>query len=63
MTPDQFGQLLFWAWVGGFCFSFAGALCGRVAYDFLFLFLRRSPAWRRFDRAMSRLFGRLNGGA
>jgi len=40
-----------------FVACFAGAWLGRAAFDFFHIFvLRRSPRWRRFQRALSRVF-------
>ena len=33
-----------------------GVISARASYDFLFAYLRRSPRWRRFNRALARLF-------
>lgn len=43
--------------VSAFAACFCGAFVGRAAFDFLHIFvLRRSPRWRRFQRALSRVF-------
>ena len=36
--------------------GFVGKLLAEISWHFLFLYIRRRPSWRRFDRAMSRLF-------
>ena len=42
----------------GFAFfaAYAGVMLAWASREFLLLYLRRSPRWRRFNRAMRRLF-------
>jgi len=60
VTPDQVAEAVAACWNGGFTGAvvavFVGGLFRDASFHFLFLFLRRLPAWRRFDRAMSRYF-------
>lgn len=56
MTPDQLAQCVEALWLGGIVGGAIGVFLGSLARDFFFLFLRRFPAWRRFDRALSRYF-------
>jgi hypothetical protein len=54
LTPEQLA-VLFGVLV---CSAFAWWLGGLFAYlsrEGVFLFLRRSPRWRRFDRAMRKV--------
>lgn len=61
MNPAQFaeamrvvGTAFFW---GGFLGAVSAVFVGGLLRDLFFTFLRRrSASWRRFDRAMSRLF-------
>lgn len=48
------GTAFFW---GGFLGAVWAVFVGGLLRDFFFMFLRRrSASWRRFDRAMSKLF-------
>lgn len=44
--------LVLWPIIGGA----VGAWVALAIYDFLFVFLRRAPTWRRFERSMTRHF-------
>lgn len=41
---------------GSFIAGWFGAVMGRMAYDWMFAFIRRTTRWRRFDRAMRKFF-------
>lgn len=56
MTPDQVAECISVLWVAGIVGGAIAVFVGGLARDFFFLFLRRLPAWRRFDRALSRYF-------
>lgn len=56
MTADQFAQCISAMWLGGILGGAIAVFLGGLLRDFFFLFLRRLPAWRRFDRAVSRYF-------
>jgi hypothetical protein len=46
----------FWALLMGAALAcYFGAIAGRLTYWSIFLFVRRSRRWRRFDRAMRKV--------
>lgn len=53
---EQVVAQVMWALLlGSFLACAGGAFVGRAAYWCLFLFVRRSPRFRRFDRAMRKV--------
>lgn len=59
-SADAVSLMMAKAWLALILSSFVacwlGASLGRASYHFLFLFIRRTPRWRRFDRAMRKAF-------
>ena len=54
---DAIASLVFAAAIGSFLAGWLGAFYGRVTYNFRDWFvLRRLRSWRRYQRAMGRLF-------
>ncbi|WP_458789031.1 hypothetical protein [Dyella jiangningensis] len=59
VTVDQFGEAMLALWkaglLGAFLAVWLGGLFAGCSNHFLWLFLRRSSRWRRFDRAMRKV--------
>lgn len=53
---DSIASLVLAAAIGSFIAGWFGAVMGRMAYDWMFAFIRRTTRWRRFDRAMRKFF-------
>jgi hypothetical protein len=43
------------AFFGSFVAGWCGRFFGGLSFHFVWLFLQRSPRWRRFDRAMRKV--------
>lgn len=57
VTPDQVAVLIGTLWIAGLIGGALAVFVGSLSRDFVFMFvLRRFGAWRRFDRAMRKLF-------
>jgi hypothetical protein len=60
ITPDQLAEFIRGLILGVLIMCalgwFLGSSLAFLAREGIFFFLRRSPRWRRFDRAMRRLF-------